>query len=208
MQPFIINLSGKKVVIAGGGKIAARKARVLSQEHAEIKLIAPDFSDEVRKLSEEKGLFLVERKVELADFEGAFLVILATNDRDTNRILAQTLPPNQLVCVVDEATEGNVIFPASLRRGHLHLAVSAIGASPKLTRKLKKDLESQFDQSWDTYTEFLSECRKIIKKLPLSYEEKNKWLEKLLHDHYRMDEEARNMELEELSRIDRDGNKL
>lgn len=198
MQPFIINLYGKKVVIAGGGKIAARKAGVLSKEQAEITLVAPDFSDEVRNLAAEKGFFLVERNAEPADFEGALLVIIATNDRETNRELAQSLAPHQLVCVVDESSEGNVVFPASVRRGHLHLAVSATGASPKLTRKLKAELESQFDQSWETYTDFLARCRKIIKKLPLSFEEKNKWLEKLLNDEYRTDDNERNCELEKL----------
>lgn len=187
MQPLFINLTGKKVVIVGGGKIAARKAIALEAEQADITFIAPDFCDEVIKISEEKGFIRIHRKVMSGDFEQALLVILATNDRDMNRTLAQQLSSQQLVCVVDEAENGNVIFPAAIQRGHLQIAVTTNGASPKLTRKLKQELESQFDRSWETYLAFLSQCRHKIKKLDLSYEEKDKLLEEILVDRYRAD---------------------
>lgn len=202
MQPLIINLEGKKVVIAGGGRIAGRKAKVLGAEQADITFIAPSFTEEVVELSAEQGYTLVERKALPSDFVDAFLVILATNDREANGTLANSLPPSQLVCVVDESGEGNVTFPATVRRGHLQLAVTSNGASPKLTRKLKKELEEQFDASWEPYTKFLADCREKIKRLPLTFDEKSELLWELLEDRYRLDEgaqEERRRELELLT---------
>ena len=198
MQPLVLDLSGKKVVIAGGGRIAARKAKVLDAEEAEITFVAPEFSEEVRELSVWKGYRLVERGAVAADFADAFLAILATNNREVNSSLVRALSPSQLVCVVDESGEGNVTFPATVRRGPLQIAVTSNGSSPKLTRKLKRELEEQFDSSWIPYTEFLAEYRADVKLLPLSFEEKGELLWEILEEKYRLDEGARLEKLREL----------
>jgi len=101
MQPLIIDLTGKKVVIAGGGRIAARKAKVLSAEKALITFIAPEISEEVRIHAKEHNYELIERAALPSDFSGAMLVILATNSRAVNGSLAKILPANQLVCAAD-----------------------------------------------------------------------------------------------------------
>ncbi|MCM3620277.1 potassium transporter Trk [Sutcliffiella horikoshii] len=201
MQPLIIDLKGKKVVIAGGGRIAARKAKVLDAERADITFIAPELSEEVRELSALRGYGLVERGAKVEDFDDAFLAILATNDREVNASLVRGLRPSQLVCVVDESGEGNVTFPATVRRGNLQIAVTSNGSSPKLTRKLKRELEEQFDYSWIFYTEFLAEYREAVKRLPLSFEEKGELLWEILEDRYRLDEVARGEKLGELLRL-------
>ena len=185
MQPLIIDLSGKKVIIAGGGRIAARKAKVLSAEKAFITFIAPEISEEARSLAKEHNYELIEREALPSDFSGAMLVILATNSRTVNSSLAKMLSPAQLVCVVDESGEGNVTFPATVRRGHLQIAVTSNGSSPKLTRKLKRELEEQFDESWISYTAWLDEMRKKVKQLDLSYEDKQQILWDILDDEYK-----------------------
>ena len=185
MQPLIIDLSGKKVIIAGGGRIAVRKAKVLSAEKAFITFIAPEISEEARSLAKEHNYELIEREALPSDFSGAMLVILATNSRAVNGSLAKILPANQLVCVVDESGDGNVTFPATVRRGHLQIAVTSNGSSPKLTRKLKKELEEQFDESWIGYTAWLDEMRKKVKQLDLSYEDKQQILWDILDDEYK-----------------------
>ncbi len=201
MQPLIIDLKGKKVVIAGGGRIAARKAKVLDAEQAHITFIAPEFSEEVSELAALRGYRLVERGAVAGDFAEAFLAILATNNRDVNASLVRGLHESQLVCVVDESGEGNVTFPATVRRGNLQIAVTSNGSSPKLTRKLKRELEEQFDFTWISYTEFLAEYREVVKRLPLSFEEKGELLWEILEDRYRLDTEARGEKLEELLRL-------
>ncbi|MBL4952325.1 potassium transporter Trk [Neobacillus sp. YIM B02564] len=203
MLPLFINLTKKKIVIAGGGKIAARKARNLEAEEPEITFIAPDFCNDVLILSEEKGYTLIHREAKPTDFSDAFFVILATNDPKINRILSKQLSPNQLVCVVDPAEEGNVIFPSTLRRGQLQIAVTTNGASPKLTRKIKLDLEQQFDRSWETYIRFLSQCRSKLKKMAIPFEQKNELLEEVLNDRYRTEEPLRNEMLRRIQSLEK-----
>ncbi|KMY50212.1 NAD(P)-binding protein [Peribacillus loiseleuriae] len=201
MQPLIINLTGKKVVIAGGGRIAARKAKTLADQKAEITFIAPDFCEEILELSREKDYIFIHRKALPNDFENAFLAILATNDRNANKDLGNLLSPNQLVCVVDESEEGNVSFPATIQRGYLQVAVTTNGSSPKLTRKLKKELEKKFDHSWKSYSEFLHQCRRKLKKLNITSEERNELLEEIIDERYRIDESAKEEILKHLQKI-------
>lgn len=201
MQPLFINVTGKNVVIAGGGAIAARKAKVLSEEHANITFVAPEFCTQILELAREHQYTLVERDAVPNDFRNAFLVIIATNSRDINKSLVTSLHTNQLVCVVDDHEKGNVVFPASVKRGHLQLAITTNGASPKLTKKLKSAFENQFDESWVQYTDFLFLCRTIIKKLEISDAEKNQRLARLLDERYHTNIEAQKQELEELSKL-------
>ncbi|KAF0817816.1 MULTISPECIES: precorrin-2 dehydrogenase/sirohydrochlorin ferrochelatase family protein [unclassified Cytobacillus] len=191
MQPLFIDLTGKKVVIAGGGRIAFRKARTLEGERAHITFVSLDFSDDLIHFAQEKGYDLIQREAQPADFKDAFLSILATNDREANHALAQSLDSGQLVCVVDEADEGNVVFPAAVRRGPLQIAITSNGASPKLTRMLKKQLDEQFDESWTAYSEFLGKCRDQIKKLSIPPSEKNGLLAELLDDRFRLSKDER-----------------
>ncbi|EWG11146.1 NAD(P)-dependent oxidoreductase [Cytobacillus firmus] len=191
MQPLFIDLTSKKIVIAGGGRVAFRKAKTLEAERAHTTFVAPDFSDDIILLARQRGYKLIQREAQAADFKDALLSILATNDREANHALANSLDSGQLVCVVDEAGEGNVIFPAAVRRGPLQIAVTSNGASPKLTRKLKKQLDEQFDESWTGYSEFLGKCRDYIKKLSIPSSEKNEMLAELLDDRYRLSEDER-----------------
>gem|GEM_PF-3775362 len=49
-----------------------------------------------------------------------------------------------------------------MRRGPLVLTVSTSGASPALARKIKTDLEEQFDEVYDDYVCFLQQARLMI----------------------------------------------
>lgn len=199
MQPLYINLQGKRVVIVGGGRIAARKGKALVDEKAEITFIAPEFSEEVLALAKEKGFSLHKRTAVISDFDDAFLIILATNNPAVNKKWAKEISPLKLVCVVDDGETGNTIFPATVERGQLQIAITTNGASPKLSMKIKESLEAQFDDHWETYTKFLSQCRSIIKKLEVSIEEKNNILEQILDEKYRINPLFRESKLAELA---------
>lgn len=192
MQPLIINLTGKKIVIVGGDKIAAKKAKLLQDEQAYITIVAEEFGDEIMDLANQNEFILLKRKAVPSDFEGAILVILATNDREVNQQLAHSLSSNQLVCVVDNSNAGNVTFPATVRRGHLQIAVTSNGASPKLTQQIKQELEQKFDESWIEYTAFLSVFRKEVLKSHLTINEKQELLQDILEEKYRNDRHLRN----------------
>ena len=48
--PMFFNIAGKKILIAGGGNIALRRIRTLTEFHADITVMAPALKDEIREL--------------------------------------------------------------------------------------------------------------------------------------------------------------
>ncbi|MFG6495069.1 NAD(P)-dependent oxidoreductase [Fictibacillus sp. UD] len=164
MYPIHVNLSGKTVIVAGGGLVAYRKIKDFLNEEAIITVISPAAVNEIQEWHSEQKLTWIEREVKREDLEEAFLIIAATNSNETNSWIASHAKTNQLVNVADHLELGNFIVPSVIRRGRLLLSVSTGGASPSLSKSIKKELQQTFSEDYETYLEFLFECRAIIKK--------------------------------------------
>ncbi|ASB89676.1 precorrin-2 dehydrogenase [Bacillus sonorensis] len=130
MLPLHINLSGKQVVIAGGGRIAARRLRTVLDEGASVTVVSPEVSAAMLELIEKHRICWKRKKAEPEDAEDAFLVILATDDPETNKRIADSARDRQLVNVASEAERGNVYVPKIIKKGNITISVSTNGASP------------------------------------------------------------------------------
>ena len=124
--PLFIELSGRRVLIVGGGRLALHKARMLLPYGAELTAVAPEFCPELEAM---EGLTLVRRAFEPRDVEGAEIVIAATDERDVNRAVSALCRERGIpVNVVDELAECSFVFPALLRRGALSAGVTTAAA--------------------------------------------------------------------------------
>ncbi|MCG0056685.1 NAD(P)-binding protein, partial [Escherichia coli] len=83
-------------------------------------------------------------------------------------------------------SDGNIQIPAQFSRGRLSLAISTDGASPLLTKRIKEDLSSNYDESYTQYTQFLYECRVLIHRLNVSKSRKHELLTEIIDDQYRL----------------------
>ncbi|MDM5316217.1 NAD(P)-dependent oxidoreductase [Fictibacillus sp. b24] len=164
MYPIHVNLSGKTVIVAGGGLVAYRKIKDLLNEEAIITVISLAAVNEIQEWHFEQKLTWIEREVKRVDLEEAFLIIAATNSKETNSWIASHAKPNQLVNVADHMELGNFIVPSVVKRGKLVLSVSTSGASPILSKSIKKELQQTYSEDYETYLDFLFECRAIIKR--------------------------------------------
>lgn len=109
--PLFINLSGKKVLVVGGGTVATRRIRALADFGASITVVAPGISPQIAAMSDE--LTIVERAFAEGDVDGAFLVLALTDKREVNRNVfeacrRQNIPVN----VCDSIQECSFYFPA------------------------------------------------------------------------------------------------
>ncbi|MBO9128338.1 NAD(P)-binding protein [Bacillus sp. 165] len=198
MYPISVRIQGKRVVVAGGGRIASFKIALLLEEGANITVISPRAVEEIRKWAQEQTIQWIERNIEISDCEDAFLIIAATDDVELNDRLEQAAKSNQLVNVITNPEKGNVHFPAALKQGKLLIAVSTEGASPKLAKKIRNDLAALYDESYADYLEFLYECRIQIKRKVLEKGKKNKLLLEVLKEEYRLSEEKRRQFLKKI----------
>ncbi|WP_416731715.1 NAD(P)-binding protein [Fictibacillus sp. JL2B1089] len=203
MYPIHINLTGRTVVVVGGGLVAFRKIKDLIHEEAKITVISPVVVKEIQEWHAEQKLTWIERKVLPEDLVEAFLIVAATNCTESNSWIAEQASPKQLVNVVDEPHLGNFIVPSVVKRGKLILSVSTSGASPSLSKSIKKELQQKYSEDYETYLDFLFQCRSIIKK---EYPEKYRkdLLTKLTDQSFLYDvEKQRSYKQELLKKIDR-----
>lgn len=179
--PLAINLAHKNVVIIGGGVIATQKLRTLQGYGADITVVAPTLTSEAAVLLNEVQGKWLQQSFEPQHVQNAFVVFIATNNKAVNESVSAAVVANQLVLRADDVSQGNMLNQAVVRRGALSIAVCTEGASPSLTRKLKKDFEAQFPLAYAHYVEFLAQARQQI-VIEVASELRRELLQRLVDD--------------------------
>ncbi|MEW6600160.1 MAG: bifunctional precorrin-2 dehydrogenase/sirohydrochlorin ferrochelatase, partial [Nitrospirota bacterium] len=87
-----------------------------------------------------------------------------------------------LVNVVDMPHEGNFIVPSVVNRGPLTIAISTGGASPALSKAIRKEIEKHYSNEFSLYLRFVETIRKrAMNKIPYA-REREKFLRSLASD--------------------------
>ena len=138
--PLFLDLTGKKVVLVGGGTIAARRIGTLRLFGCETVVIAPELK------AKAEGLTWLQRPYEPGDLEGAFLVIAATGDREVNRQVGEEARRLGIpVSVADCEAECSFYFPAICTGEGLVAGVVSSGKdhhkTARAAREIRKVLE-------------------------------------------------------------------
>jgi precorrin-2 dehydrogenase/sirohydrochlorin ferrochelatase len=160
----MLRLEGKKVVVIGGGRVAERKVTGLLGTGSLITVISPQATDKLKGLAGSGLIEWLERSFSKEDIEGAFLIFAATNDNVLNQSIKMAAGEQQLVTIADDPEGSDFHVPSHIQRGRLSIAVSTGGASPTLARKIREQLEHQFDDQFEEYLEFLFSARQRILK--------------------------------------------
>ncbi|MED2763615.1 NAD(P)-binding protein [Bacillus thuringiensis] len=198
MYPLTVRVNEKRVVVIGGGKVAGFKIIPLFKQGADIVVISPELDANLVKLVEEKKIRWYQREYEKSDIKNAFLVVAASSDSILNEQVAEDAAENQLVNVITNPESGNVHFPAAIHRGLLNIAVSTGGASPKLAKKIRDEIANKYDETYESYLDFLYEVRVKLKDLQLEKRERNILLQEVLKSVYVQNERERESFLREL----------
>ena len=165
LYPVNLKIAGRKCVVVGGGNVAERKIGVLLSCGAEVTVISPEFGRCIEELVERGAIRAVSRCFRSGDLEGAFLVIAATSDRETNEaVYREGHEAGALVNVVDVPDLCDFYVPARVTRGDLSIAIGTGGSFPALCKRLRKELEVQFGPEYADYLELLEACRKDIRE--------------------------------------------
>jgi len=140
--PLFTNITGRRAVVVGGGKVAARRAKTLLTCGAQVTVISPSFDPSLDEpgLEGVKRLPLLYRK---GCMEGIALVVAATDDRNVNRDVG--LEAKKLgipVSVADAPEECTFLFPSLVERDGVVAAISTGGRSPSLCRRLASRLRA------------------------------------------------------------------
>src|SRR4029434_9321693 len=103
------------------------------------------------------------REFAVADIDGAWLVVAATNDRAVNAAVAAAANAMRIPCnVVDDRELSSFIMPAIIDRSPVQIAVSTGGTSPVLARLIRERLETLLDGSLGTVAAVAERSRERI----------------------------------------------
>jgi len=141
--PVFLNLKGQACLVVGAGAIAARKIELLARAGAKVTVIAKNISIQVSGLQASNNVTIRQQSFAPSDVVGFRLVVSATNDEKTNRLVAQAAEEHNIpVNVVDNPDLCNFIFPAIIDRSPVIAAVSSGGTAPVLSRLLRAKMET------------------------------------------------------------------
>ena len=156
--PAFLNISGKNVVVVGGGTIAERKVLTLIRAGAVVTVISPTLTKRLFREKEKNTIRHISRTYRKGDLSGSFLAIAATDIPSVNSKVAREA--TALVNVVDVPKECTFIAPSVVRRGPLTIAISTGGASPAFSKTIRKELEKTISPDVGEYLSFMGEMRR------------------------------------------------
>jgi precorrin-2 dehydrogenase/sirohydrochlorin ferrochelatase len=174
-----LNLAGRTVVIIGGGKVAARKARgVLEAGAGRVICVAPAMCEQIPP--QVQGILEPYRAEHL---DGATIVFAATDQADVNDAVVRDAHARNLLVSradSDDQEPGDFSVPAVLRAGELMLTVSA--SSPALSATIRDRLADRLDPRWQSMSDAMRELRPMIKSSELSIDERSSIFRELADD--------------------------
>lgn len=121
--PISINVTNKKILLIGGGKVATHKASIIARFITDnVTVISPDFTSEIRQLP----FTFIQKNYDKNDLKDFFLVYVCTGDHELNRqIKADAEELGILTSVCDAPLLCDFVSPAIFKQEHLTIAVSS-----------------------------------------------------------------------------------
>ena len=176
--PMFVDMQGKKCLIAGGGRVALRKAVMMLDFGMKVAVIAPEILDEISDLN---GIDIKKRCFEYTDLDGYDMVIAATDSHLLNRnISKKCLEKGIFINNVTEPEKGSFICPAYLRRKDMVAAFSSGVNNPVVAQFLKNQMASFMTEELAEYAEYLGRMRDTIKNKVPAVEMRKKVYQELL----------------------------
>jgi uroporphyrin-III C-methyltransferase / precorrin-2 dehydrogenase / sirohydrochlorin ferrochelatase len=138
LLPLFLNLTGRAVLLVGGGRVAEAKLRQLLAAGAQVRVVAPVITSAIRAANVE----LVERGFVAGDLEGAWLVVAAATPEVNREVAAAAEPRRVFVNAVDDPANASAFLSGVVRRDGVTIAVSTDGHAPALTALLREGLNA------------------------------------------------------------------
>ncbi len=164
--PVFLDLSGRPVLVIGGGALALEKVRGLLDAEACITVVAPTLNAELLSLLDDGRIVYIERDYRQGDMRGMAIVMAAREDSSSNpQLLADARTLGIPLNAADDPVNCDFILPAVVRRPPLTLAISTGGGSPAVARRLREELSEYLDADTSSLAELVSEVRSELRRL-------------------------------------------
>jgi uroporphyrin-III C-methyltransferase/precorrin-2 dehydrogenase/sirohydrochlorin ferrochelatase len=132
--PLTLRVAGRRVVVVGGGHVAARRARALLDAGADLTVVSPTVTAALAELAERGSIRWEQRGYAEGDLDGAWLVQTATADAETDDRVAADAEARQIWCLKGgDPDRATAWAPAVARVDDVVIAVSGGGDAGRAT---------------------------------------------------------------------------
>lgn len=137
LLPLFVHLDGRRVLLVGGGPVAAAKLQQLRAVGAAVLVVAPQVQDDMVQ----PGVTIERRAFRPADLENVWLVVAAATPEVNREVAAAAEIRRVFVNAVDDPPNATAYLSGVVRRGGVTLAISTSGAAPALAGLLREALD-------------------------------------------------------------------
>ncbi len=162
--PVNLLVSGRRCVVVGAGRVAARKIAALLDAGATVHVVAPELGAEVQAWRESGAVTVDERPFVAADLDGAWLATSATPDPAVNQAVYDAGEGRRIfVNAADDPDHCSFTLMSVVRQGDLVVTVGTGGRSPALATYLKDHVATEMGPEWGVLLDLLSEERERVR---------------------------------------------
>ena len=181
MYPAFLKLTGRKVLLVGGGRVSAGKLHGLMSEGARVTVVAP----EIRRELQMPGVAFERRGFEERDLEDAWYVVAAAPPDVNRRVLEAAQRHRVFVNAVDDPAHATAYAGGVVRRNGVTIAISTDGRAPALAGLLREALEAWLPTDLDQWMATADDLRRIWKTSGVPMEARRPQLLDALNRLYR-----------------------
>lgn len=137
VYPVGLHLTGRRVVVVGGGSVAQRRVAGLHEVGADTVLVSPRVTTALEALADSREIRWEARGYAQGDLDGAWYAVAATDDPAVNEAVAAEAERARVFCVrADVAHAGTAVTPAVGRYDDVTVAVLG-GGDPRRAAGLR-----------------------------------------------------------------------
>lgn len=158
--PAFLKLQSRRVLVVGGGRVAASKLEALLQAGADVTVVAPAVLPEIKQA----GVTVHERGFLDTDLDGAWWVVAAAPP-DVNRAVQAAAEPRRIfVNAVDDPRHATAYLGGVIRRDDVTVAISTNGRAPALAGLLREALDAWLPADLSRWVAASDEARRQWKR--------------------------------------------
>lgn len=139
--PVGLRLTGRRVVVLGGGQVAQRRLPALIAAGADVHLVSPEATPSVEAMADAGEITWSRRRYTEGDLEGAWYALISTSDLEANNLASAEGERRRVWCVrSDDADRATAWTPATGHSEGVTVAVlttDAKGRDPRHTAAVR-----------------------------------------------------------------------
>jgi siroheme synthase-like protein len=160
LLPLFVNLAGRRVVLVGGGPVAAAKLTQLLAARADVLVVAPEIHLDI----ERSGVAIARRAFAAADLDGAWLVVAAATPEINRAVAAAAADRRIFVNAVDDPQNATAFLSGVVRRDGVTVAISTSGDAPGLTALVREALDAVLPRDLGRWVREATELRRAWRR--------------------------------------------